>query len=70
MPRFVVNVPEDQPAEVGGLKIKAALLRGRGRRLRVVIDIPPGWRADGEPIVAMESSLNDHRGCTAPNKSG
>jgi hypothetical protein len=43
MPRIVVNVGDGEAAKVAGIQVQAILLRGKGRRLRVVIDIPPGW---------------------------
>jgi hypothetical protein len=57
MPRIVVNVPDGEAAHVAGIRVKALHVQGKGRRVRVVIDIPPGWpdrvavidRPQGEP---------------------
>jgi hypothetical protein len=41
MPRLIMTLNEGEPHEVGGLRVTARLIRARGRRIRVVVDLPP-----------------------------
>lgn len=41
MPRVVMILNEGEPREVDGLRVTARVMRSHGRRIRVVLDVPP-----------------------------
>jgi len=54
MPRYVKILNDDETCEIGGLRLRVRLVRAGGRRLRVVLDVPPRWRIDTAGINGAE----------------
>ncbi|MGE3316001.1 MAG: hypothetical protein AB7O26_12880 [Planctomycetaceae bacterium] len=57
MPRVILFLNEGEPREVGGVRVTARVLRSSGRRIRVIVDLPPqgrtatgGQSSDADPI--------------------
>lgn len=41
MPRIIMIVNEGEPREIDGVRVTARFVRARGRRIRLIFDIPP-----------------------------
>lgn len=57
MPRLIACVNDGEPRLLGDIRVTARHLRGKGRRIRVVIDLPPGG-ADRIDQIAAEFRTN------------
>ena len=49
MPRVVMILNEGEPREVDGLRVTARVIQSHGRRIRVVLDVPPS-SSTGPPV--------------------
>jgi len=56
MPRYVKILNDDETCEIGGLRLRVRLVRAGGRRLRVVLDVPPRWRFESAGIDGAEQT--------------
>jgi hypothetical protein len=62
MPRVVMILNEGEPREVDGLRVTARVIQSHGRRIRVVLDVPPS-SSNSPPVESNSgpSGLGDHQ---------
>jgi hypothetical protein len=62
MPRVVMILNEGEPREVDGLRVTARVIQSHGRRIRVVLDVPPKTSTNSHiESQAAPSGLTGHQ---------